>query len=333
MLAALSAHTGVPTDVPFEQLTARQRRVVLTAAARSGSTCRIRGRRSIRQARQEESASKTAASGVQRRVAVVPLSIQGALSGAGRSGPIVARPCAASSIHLIDEVECSTCDGTPAARRRGRGAAARVCTIGEICRLPLERLVAELARWKWTREEKKIAGELIREIQTRVQFLVDVGLEYLTLARPAPTLSGGEAQRIRLASQVGSGLCGVLYVLDEPTIGLHPRDNRRLLDGAGKTSRPGQHAAGGRARSRSGSRGRSAARFRSRRRRVRRPDRRPRHAGASGQDQRLGHRAVSVRQEGDRRADQPPHGSRPSTAAATRESRKRAAKANGREAR
>ena len=63
-----------------------------------------------------------------------------------------------------------------------------------------------------------------------MQFLVDVGLDYLTLARPARSLSGGEMQRIRLAAQVGSGLCGVLYVLDEPTIGLHPRDNRRLLD-------------------------------------------------------------------------------------------------------
>ena len=129
---------------------------------------------------------------------------------------------------LIDEVECSTCDGT---RLRDDAASVRLknLTIGQIGRLPLERLVAELATWKWTTEEKKVAGELIREIQTRVQFLVDVGLEYLTLARPAPTLSGGEAQRIRLASQVGSGLCGVLYVLDEPTIGLHPRDNRRLL--------------------------------------------------------------------------------------------------------
>ena len=67
---------------------------------------------------------------------------------------------------------------------------------------------------------------MLREIRNRLQFLVDVGLEYLTLARPAPTLSGGETQRIRLAAQVGSGLCGVLYVLDEPTIGLHPRDNR-----------------------------------------------------------------------------------------------------------
>ena len=73
-----------------------------------------------------------------------------------------------------------------------------------------------------------------REIRNRVQFLVDVGLEYLTLARPAATLSGGEMQRIRLAAQVGSGLCGVLYVLDEPTIGLHPRDNRRLLDALDK---------------------------------------------------------------------------------------------------
>ena len=73
--------------------------------------------------------------------------------------------------------------------------------------------------------ERKIAGEVYREICNRTQFLVDVGLDYLTLARPAPTLSGGEMQRIRLAAQVGSGLCGVLYVLDEPTIGLHPRDN------------------------------------------------------------------------------------------------------------
>src|SRR5437868_6961707 len=80
-----------------------------------------------------------------------------------------------------------------------------------------------------TVRERKIAGELVREVRNRLQFLVDVGLEYLTLARPAPTLSGGESQRIRLASQVGSGLTGVLYVLDEPTIGLHPRDNRRLI--------------------------------------------------------------------------------------------------------
>ncbi len=84
--------------------------------------------------------------------------------------------------------------------------------------------------WTPGEAERKVAGEVLREITNRLQFLVDVGLEYLTLARPAPTLSGGESQRIRLAAQVGSGLCGVLYVLDEPTIGMHPRDNRRLLD-------------------------------------------------------------------------------------------------------
>src|SRR5205085_9624391 len=82
---------------------------------------------------------------------------------------------------------------------------------------------------KLPKAQQQVAGDLLREITSRVQFLVDVGLDYLSLARPTPTLSGGESQRIRLASQIGSGLTGVLYVLDEPTIGLHPRDNRRLL--------------------------------------------------------------------------------------------------------
>src|SRR6185437_12529935 len=80
-----------------------------------------------------------------------------------------------------------------------------------------------------TPAQQQVAGELLREVRNRLQFLADVGLDYLTLSRAAPTLSGGESQRIRLASQIGSGLTGVLYVLDEPTIGLHPRDNRRLL--------------------------------------------------------------------------------------------------------
>ena len=119
----------------------------------------------------------------------------------------------------------------------------------------------------WTPDplEREIAGELIREIRNRLEFLVDVGLDYLTLARPAPTLSGGEMQRIRLAAQVGSGLCGVLYVLDEPTIGLHPRDNRRLLGALREAPRPGQHAPAGRARPRGAPGGRSTSRLRARR--------------------------------------------------------------------
>src|SRR5699024_267393 len=80
------------------------------------------------------------------------------------------------------------------------------------------------------RREAQIAGQVLKEIHARLGFLLDVGLDYLTLSRAAGTLSGGEAQRIRLATQIGSGLVGVLYVLDEPSIGLHQRDNRRLID-------------------------------------------------------------------------------------------------------
>lgn len=130
---------------------------------------------------------------------------------------------------LVKEVECTMCGGS---RLRDDAAAVRFRgrTIDEWCRLPLGRLIGEVRGWQLDERERQIAGEIVREIENRVQFLVDVGLSYLTLARSAPTLSGGESQRIRLAAQVGSGLCGVLYVLDEPTIGLHPRDNRRLLD-------------------------------------------------------------------------------------------------------
>src|SRR3989440_12743540 len=85
-------------------------------------------------------------------------------------------------------------------------------------------------RIKLNTREEKIAGLILREIRSRLRFLDTVGLGYITLDRPSATLSGGEGQRIRLATQIGSQLRGVLYVLDEPSIGLHPRDNRRLLD-------------------------------------------------------------------------------------------------------
>ena len=75
-----------------------------------------------------------------------------------------------------------------------------------------------------------IGARVLKEIRARLEFLLDVGLEYLTLDRPAGSLSGGEAQRIRLATQIGAGLVGVLYVLDEPSIGLHQRDNERLIE-------------------------------------------------------------------------------------------------------
>src|SRR5204862_1963316 len=79
-------------------------------------------------------------------------------------------------------------------------------------------------------QENLIAEELLKEIRQRLHFLLEVGLHYLTLDRTSPTLSGGEAQRVRLASQIGCGLVGITYILDEPSIGLHPRDNRKLID-------------------------------------------------------------------------------------------------------
>ena len=129
---------------------------------------------------------------------------------------------------LVDEVPCSTCHGS---RLRADAAATRFqnLPLGDLCAKPLADTLRLFEKLDLSKHDRQIAGEVLREVAVRLKFLVDVGLDYLSLDRKAPTLSGGEAQRIRLASQIGSGLTGVLYVLDEPTIGLHPRDNARLL--------------------------------------------------------------------------------------------------------
>ena len=102
-------------------------------------------------------------------------------------------------------------------------------SIIDVVNMPISQTLKFFDELQLTHRQEEIAGEVLKEIGSRLQFLLDVGLDYLTLGRSAPTLSGGEAERIRLASQLGCGLAGVLYVLDEPTIGLHQRDNRRLL--------------------------------------------------------------------------------------------------------
>lgn len=102
--------------------------------------------------------------------------------------------------------------------------------IAQVCQLSVREALMWLDTLRLTEKERTIAHQILKEIRNRLQFLVDVGLDYLTLDREASTLAGGEAQRIRLATQVGSGLTGVLYILDEPSIGLHPRDNKRLID-------------------------------------------------------------------------------------------------------
>jgi len=102
--------------------------------------------------------------------------------------------------------------------------------IAQICEFSIAECAVFLKEISLSAREKKIAERVLKEVHARLGFLLDVGLDYLSLARPAATLSGGEAQRIRLATQIGSGLTGVLYVLDEPSIGLHQRDNRKLIE-------------------------------------------------------------------------------------------------------
>ncbi|GFG75696.1 excinuclease ABC subunit UvrA [Mycobacterium botniense] len=135
---------------------------------------------------------------------------------------------------FMRDVPCPVCHGTRlkpeilavtlSAEQRGTKS------IAEVCDLSIADCSDFLSALILGPREQAIAGQVLKEIQTRLGFLLDVGLDYLSLSRAAATLSGGEAQRIRLATQIGSGLVGVLYVLDEPSIGLHQRDNRRLIE-------------------------------------------------------------------------------------------------------
>lgn len=127
------------------------------------------------------------------------------------------------------QTPCPVCNGT---RLKPEVLAVKLGekSIAQICELSIEDCAKFLKSLKLTAREKQIAERVLKEVHSRLGFLLDVGLDYLSLDRPAATLSGGEAQRIRLATQIGSGLTGVLYVLDEPSIGLHQRDNRRLIE-------------------------------------------------------------------------------------------------------
>jgi excinuclease ABC subunit A len=131
---------------------------------------------------------------------------------------------------FMSETPCKACQGF---RLKPEALAVKIdgCHIGEISRLSVRDALDWVTRLpsRLSQKQNEIAPRILKEIRDRLTFLLDVGLEYLTLARASGTLSGGESQRIRLASQIGSGLTGVLYVLDEPSIGLHQRDNERLL--------------------------------------------------------------------------------------------------------
>jgi excinuclease ABC subunit A len=127
------------------------------------------------------------------------------------------------------QIACEACNG---ARLKPEVLAVTIGdkNIAEICELSIADCAVFLKQIKLNKREAQIAERVMKEVHARLGFLLDVGLDYLSLARPAGSLSGGEAQRIRLATQIGSGLVGVLYVLDEPSIGLHQRDNKRLIE-------------------------------------------------------------------------------------------------------
>ena len=129
----------------------------------------------------------------------------------------------------MTESECPECNG---ARLKKEILAVKVGdkNINELTNMSINKIKDYINSLELNNKEAMIADQIIKELNMRLQFLIDVGLDYLTLSRSAGTLSGGEAQRIRLATQIGSGLTGVLYILDEPSIGLHQRDNEKLID-------------------------------------------------------------------------------------------------------
>ncbi|MEZ6129417.1 MAG: excinuclease ABC subunit UvrA [Planctomycetaceae bacterium] len=216
MLQAVGEEFNIPLDQPWYLLTAEQQRVILY-----GDDERWVG---------VQSGKRKAASG-DSRPGFPPSAFRFRFRGLFPTIELAARLSYAhrkSLLEMAGEKDCSVCNGT---RLQELPAAVQLkhTTLPQLCRMPLAKALEFLKSLKLTKAQKQIAGDLLNESVHRLTFLVDVGLDYLTMNRSMPTLSGGESQRIRLAGQVGRSLTGVLYVLDEPTIGLHPRDNGRLL--------------------------------------------------------------------------------------------------------
>ncbi len=208
MITALAAHYKFSVDTPFQKLSPKAQGVVLYGT----------GKEEIMFRYQKE-----------RRRLTAQTTFEGILPQMARryqetSSSMVREELAA----FMNEQPCPSC---LSARLNPEALAVRTgaWNIYELTMMSIDRLLAELPAISFSSREKKIGEPVIKEIMDRLSFLKDVGLGYLALARQAGTLSGGEAQRIRLASQIGSRLAGVLYILDEPSIGLHQRDNQRLI--------------------------------------------------------------------------------------------------------
>jgi excinuclease ABC subunit A len=210
MLGSLAAHFGFDLEQPFEKLPAAAQQLVLQGSGRDKIPFHYineRGRTTVR-----EHTFEGVIPNLERRYK--------------ETDSIVVREELAK---YLNSKPCPECDGTRL-RLEARNVKVGTRPIYEVSALPLKQAGDFFSKLKLPGHKKQIAEKIIKEIVSRLQFLNNVGLDYLSLDRSADTLSGGEAQRIRLASQIGSGLTGVMYVLDEPSIGLHQRDNDRLLD-------------------------------------------------------------------------------------------------------
>jgi len=213
MLSSLSQHYEFDLDKPYEQLPKAAQDAVLFGSGKTAvpfAYVNERGRTVIR-----EHTFEGVVNNLQRRYRETDsMAVKEELA------------------KFINEKECPTCNGArlrTEARYVKIGNGAQQRAIYEVAKTPLRDCLKYFANLELTGAKKDIAERVIKEIVARLTFLNDVGLDYLSLDRSADTLSGGEAQRIRLASQIGSGLTGVMYVLDEPSIGLHQRDNDRLI--------------------------------------------------------------------------------------------------------
>ncbi|MDO4911525.1 MAG: excinuclease ABC subunit UvrA [Corynebacterium sp.] len=217
LLDALGAALGFSTSTPFEELTAEQQAALLHG---SSEIVKVRYRNRFGSLRTHEAQFEGVLNYVQRRLA----------------GDDVSESARERFQSYLREIPCPGCQGTRlkpeilAVRINGETAGQeRALSIADVTAMSVADASEFLNSLELNQRQAMIAGAVLKEIQARLKFLLDVGLNYLTLNRAAGTLSGGEAQRIRLATQIGSGLAGVLYVLDEPSIGLHQRDNQRLI--------------------------------------------------------------------------------------------------------
>ena len=209
LLHALGEELGFDLNTPWEQIPAKARRSIL-----DGHPTKVHVRHTNRYGR--ERSYYTSFEGVRPYIERRHREAESDTSRERFEG-------------FMREVPCPGCDGSrlkPVSMAVTLGGK----SIAEVCRLPINECADFLRTLELSQREKQIAERVLKEIQERLNFLLDVGLDYLSLDRPSGSLSGGEAQRIRLATQIGAGLVGVLYVLDEPSIGLHQRDNHRLIE-------------------------------------------------------------------------------------------------------